>query len=212
MFHHGREVDSVLLNDALRQFTDWLENLPCNPLLVAHNVSFDARIILNCCLRKQVELPANVAFADSLTLFRQVKPGLSSYKLADLVKTITGNSFCAHDAVEDVQALSSIIEVDTHFEHLTIISTQSVFRSISALANEKKNLGSFNDAIKNKILNKTNAKTISRNGLNINSIRTVVRRSGEDGLRAVLKERGIGPKSLTSLAAALANAFNNENL
>jgi len=128
MFHHGREVDSVL------------ENLPCNPLLVAHNVTFDSRIILNCCLRKLVELPANVAFADSLTLFRQVKPGLSSYKLADLVKNITGNSFCAHDAVEDVQALSSIIEVDTHFEHLTIISTHSVFRSISALANENKKI------------------------------------------------------------------------
>ena len=177
------------LNDALRQFTGWLENLPFNPLLAAHIVTFDARILLNCCVRINVELSANVEFADSLTLFRQVKPRLSSYKLTDLVKSITENTFGAHDAVDDLRALSSFIEQDTHFKHLNIILTQSVFRSMLSLTNEKKHFSGFNDAIKNKIINKTNAKTIARNGLCMNNIRTVFSRSGEDELRTALKER-----------------------
>ena len=97
---------------------------------------------------EQLHFPANTAFADSLRLFRHIYPGRKSYSLTSLFEDIERNPFNAHDALEDVRALSTIIKLDTHFGNLEkcFISTGSIVLKLKENENEKENIYTYEHA------------------------------------------------------------------
>ncbi|XP_072529501.1 three prime repair exonuclease 4 [Salminus brasiliensis] len=113
LFLHRRPVLTNSLKEALVSFITFLGMLGC-PLLVGHNIRrFDclvlARVLDEFGLKAAFQ--ASVAgFLDSLPLARQLLKdrGLQSFKQENLVKTVLGVSYAAHNALADVQALQQL--------------------------------------------------------------------------------------------------------
>lgn len=84
------------------------------PLLVGHNIRrFDCLVLAR--VLDEFELKSTfqagiVGFLDSLPLTRQLlkDSGVRSFKQENLVKTVLGISYAAHDALGDVQALQKL--------------------------------------------------------------------------------------------------------
>lgn len=76
LYCHGKQVNSVLLPDALIQFQQFLNlsSMPC--ILVAHNCKFDSSHLLRAIINNSmVEQFAKIAgFCDSLNLLKNVFP------------------------------------------------------------------------------------------------------------------------------------------
>ena len=191
MFHHGKPVDSVATREGLTYFCEWLKTIPGNHLLIAHNVMFDARILLESFTREKLPFPSNVAFADSLKLFRTVYPNQTSYKLENLVSDLKGISFTAHDAAEDVDALLSIIDLDAHFDLLDIIPCSCMLKKVTELNNKRLHYGSYLHPCRTNIMTRQQAKLLSRNGIGLSDLKQCYFESGSEGLCALLKDQGV---------------------
>lgn len=84
------------------------------PLLVGHNIRrFDCLVLAR--VLDEFDLKATfqagiVGFLDSLPLTRQLlkDSGICSFKQENLIKTVLGISYAAHDALGDVQALQKL--------------------------------------------------------------------------------------------------------
>ncbi|WAR21424.1 LOW QUALITY PROTEIN: hypothetical protein MAR_015398 [Mya arenaria] len=187
LYQHCKEVTSVAASEALLAFKRWLEAFGSHILLVAHNVMFDARLT--------------------------VYPGRQNYRLASLVHDIAGVDFGAHDASEDVYALSSILQLQTNLDKLSNCATtvSSVKFKLQELNNEKIYKGSYTTFVESKIISKAQAKRLSRSGISIEHLKKVYSRSGLDGMQAVLKDRGAG-KFYTKVASALDAVFSENKI
>ncbi|WAR10616.1 hypothetical protein MAR_035692, partial [Mya arenaria] len=202
-----------LASEALLAFKRWLEAFGSHILLVAHNVMFDARLLVAKYQEEGITVPETIGFADSLRLFRTVYPGRQNYRLASLVHDIAGVDFGAHDASEDVYALSSILQLQTNLDKLSNYATtvSSVKFKLQELNNEKLYKGSYTTFVESKIISKAQATRLSRSGISIEHLKKVYSRSGLDGMQAVLKDRGAG-KFYTKLASALDAVFSENKI
>ncbi|WAR05481.1 hypothetical protein MAR_020850 [Mya arenaria] len=213
LYQHCKEVTSVAASEALLAFKRWLEAFGSHILLVAHDVMFDARLLVAKYQEEGITVPETIGFADSLRLFRTVYPGRQNYRLASLVHDIAGVDFGAHDASEDVYALSSILQLQTNLDKLSNCATtvSSVKFNLQELNNEKIYKGSYTTFVESKIISKAQATRLSRSGISIEHLKKVYSRSGLDGMQAVLKDRGAG-KFYTKLASALDAVFSENNI
>jgi len=71
LYHNGIQVSSVSERRLLAQFFTWLEARSIEPVLAAHNVNFDARILVSSCDKYGIEIPSTLRFADTLSLFKK---------------------------------------------------------------------------------------------------------------------------------------------
>ncbi|XP_052806260.1 uncharacterized protein LOC128235766 [Mya arenaria] len=213
LYQHCKEVTSVAASEALLAFKRWLEAFGSHILLVAHNVMFDARLLVAKYQEEGITVPETIGFADSLRLFRTVYPGRQNYRLASLVHDIAGVDFGVHDASEDVYALSSILQLQTNLDKLSNYATtvSSVKFKFQELNNEKLYKGSYTTFVESKIISKAQATRLSRSGISIDHLKKVYSRSGLDGMQAVLKDRGAG-KFYTKLASALDAVFSENKI
>ncbi|WAR05581.1 DPO3-like protein, partial [Mya arenaria] len=213
LYQHCKEVTSVAASEALLAFKRWLEAFGSHILLVAHNVMFDARLLVAKYQEEGITVPETIGFADSLRLFRTVYPGRQNYRLASLVHDIAGVDFGVHDASEDVYALSSILQLQTNLDKLSNYATtvSSVKFKLQELNNEKLYKGSYTTFVESKIISKAQATRLSRSGISIDHLKKVYSRSGLDGMQAVLKDRGAG-KFYTKLASALDAVFSENKI
>ncbi len=76
---------------------------------VAHNASFDKRVLLNTCTHHDIIVPAKWQFYCSLHLLRQRWPGLVTYRLAALVRMCGRKPQKVHNALGDVHSLSFVL-------------------------------------------------------------------------------------------------------
>ncbi|XP_067292755.1 three prime repair exonuclease 4 [Pseudorasbora parva] len=113
LFLHHRPVLTSSLREALVSFITFLQMLG-RPLLVGHNIRrFDCRVLARALdefsLRSDFQKEVG-GFVDTLPLARQLLKdrGLQSFKQENLVKTLLGVSYAAHNALEDVQALQRL--------------------------------------------------------------------------------------------------------
>ncbi|KAL6474533.1 hypothetical protein MHYP_G00180940 [Metynnis hypsauchen] len=113
LFLHRRPVLTNSLREALVSFITFLRMLGC-PLLVGHNIRrFDCLVLARALdefgLKAAFQTVA-VGFLDSLPLARQLLKdrGIQSFKQENLVKTVLGVSYAAHNALADVQALQKL--------------------------------------------------------------------------------------------------------
>ncbi|XP_017341680.1 three prime repair exonuclease 4 [Ictalurus punctatus] len=113
LFLHRRPVLTNSLKEALVSFITFLRMFG-RPLLVGHNIRrFDCLVlarVLDEFDLKAVFQAGIVGFLDSLPLTRQLLKhrGVHSFKQENLVKTVLGVSYAAHNALGDVQALQKL--------------------------------------------------------------------------------------------------------
>ncbi|MCI4382001.1 hypothetical protein PGIGA_G00258500 [Pangasianodon gigas] len=113
LFLHRRPVLTNSLKEALVSFITFLRMFG-RPLLVGHNIRrFDCRVlarVLDEFGLKAAFQAGIVGFLDSLPLTRQLlkDSGIHSFKQENLVKSVLGVSYAAHDALGDVQALQKL--------------------------------------------------------------------------------------------------------
>ncbi len=99
---HGLEPE-----EAMHRFFAFLGR---DTLLVAHNNRFDMRMLVQECEKFALglELPEDIETCDTLALARRLRPGLSSYKLADLMDTLGVAGDNSHDALDDTLACAGV--------------------------------------------------------------------------------------------------------
>lgn len=113
LFRHRRPMLTNSLKEALVSFITFLRMFG-RPLLVGHNIRrFDclvlARVLDEFGLKAAFQAGI-LGFLDSLPLTRLLlkDSGVHSFKQENLVKTVLGLSYAAHDALGDVQALQKL--------------------------------------------------------------------------------------------------------
>ncbi|CAL4202575.1 unnamed protein product [Meganyctiphanes norvegica] len=202
---HGKPVSSIPIKDALHLFIAWLKNLgTC--LLIAHNVSFDARII---CYHLQngklVSSFTKVAcgFLDTLPFFKVTFPGQINYKQETLVSNILKESYEAHNALADVRALKKLMDVCAATDEQIrgkAFSTQSYFE-------KKYNLNTLQVLIKSKVLSDNMANKMAMSGLQQHHLIYSIQNEGFEGLQSLLSEKVSGKPRVTETKKVISKVF-----
>jgi DNA polymerase III alpha subunit (gram-positive type) len=198
MFYYMTPVESTDVISGLSSFVLWLEKIN-NPVLVAHNVLFDSRILLSSLLRNDIKHSHICGFADSLKLSKDIYPGRQSYKLGSIVRDVLKIDFDAHNAEADVEALTKLLlTVENLPEKLKIIPLHESLYNLERLKNEKTYLSTYDIFVSRKVVTKTTAKILAGSGLDSKYIEVVYRRSGLDGLETLIKNRMAKPAKTIS--------------
>ena len=108
---HGLSLDflserGLAPDEAMRQFFEFLGN---DVMLVAHNNRFDMRMLRQECNKFELCFaPEGLETCDTLALARQMRPGLVSYSLANLIKALDIDGTNSHDALDDTLACAGL--------------------------------------------------------------------------------------------------------
>ena len=93
------------IHTVLPKFLNFLGDAP---VMVAHNVNFDASFLIEILNRKGIIL--NASYFDTLALAKKIWPNLSNAKLGTVAKEIQYDIPHAHRALDDARAVAAIIE------------------------------------------------------------------------------------------------------
>ena len=114
LFNQGNLVQRIPTEDALKKFVDFLEKKH-KPVLVGHSIKKFDLPFLGFYLKRfgfWKKFVATVSgFIDTWILLKQEYPGRSSYKQVDLVADLVGETYEAHNAMEDVKAVQKLCEL-----------------------------------------------------------------------------------------------------
>ena len=101
--------EKLARRDGLDNFMKWVGSMP----VLAHNANFDIQI-LNANLKRDCDISDLdkrwARIYDSLEIARIVEPGLSSYKLKDLIAKFGLSGINSHLAIDDVKATKSLVD------------------------------------------------------------------------------------------------------
>ncbi len=98
---HGLEPE-----EAMRQFFEFVGD---DVLLVAHNATFDMRMVRQECRKFGLAFaPRGVETCDTLALSRRLRPDLPSHKLSYLIGALDIEGVNSHDALDDALACAGV--------------------------------------------------------------------------------------------------------
>ena len=101
LHEHGLEPE-----EAMRQFFEFVGD---DVLLVAHNATFDMRMVRQECRKFGLAFaPQDVETCDTLALSRRLRPDLPSHKLSYLIGALDIDGVNSHDALDDALACAGI--------------------------------------------------------------------------------------------------------
>jgi hypothetical protein len=175
-------------------------------ILVGHNIkTYDCLVLTNALQNCDLltNFHAEVAgYMDTLKLFKVSCPNLKSYSQVNLSKSLLGSDFqyAAHDAMEDVKTLKQLVNlpsVTSESKTLCGFSTDYVLKSVSHNCRVKYNIPSLQIIISRKVISASMGRKIAGSGLNFAHLKTVYRRSGEDGIFSLLSESVDGQTRVT---------------
>ena len=85
-------------------------------VIVGHNVSYDLRILRSELRRLSMDSPDDIAYYDTLDIFRRFYPNLPNHKLSYLSSRFTPDTQSSHDAFDDIVATAAILRyaLDEH--------------------------------------------------------------------------------------------------
>ncbi|XP_045215442.2 DNA polymerase III PolC-type-like [Mercenaria mercenaria] len=130
LFHNNLPVTAVKLSRALEMFKNWVEKYKQN-VLVAHNVHFDSKVLMNSYKKQKIDSPDIAGFADSLSLLRKLYPNADRHTQEFLVKHVLGKTYDAHNAVSDVSTLVELLYTVENVERKsTVLRKQEVLHKI----------------------------------------------------------------------------------
>lgn len=176
---------------ALNDFIIYLSTFSKKPILVGHNIKrFDCHVLYNS-LKSHIlwnEFCSYVhCFFDSLDLFKHVKPGLKSYSQTNLVHELLGETYEAHNAIDDTAILNKLISTKCDFDlYVQTLSFSCLYPYFCFLY--LCNLKTFSTVIKKKVMSKAMALKAAKSNLKLCHLRTATNRKGLAGLKALLSE------------------------
>ena len=98
---HGLEPEEAML-----QFFEFVGD---DVLLVAHNATFDMRMVRQECRKFGLAFaPQDVETCDTLALSRRLRPDLPSHKLSYLIGALDIDGVNSHDALDDALACAGV--------------------------------------------------------------------------------------------------------
>lgn len=176
----------------LNSFIDWL---PDNTILCAHNCKrFDATIMVSEIT--SVTLMTNfkrkvIGFIDTLPLFKVNLPGRKSYKQTSLVTDILGETYEAHEAMDDTRLLlklltSKNVPLSGFFEHSFTI--ESVEKYLCDFKRKKDCLRTFDEIIKAEVMSESMADKAAKTDLQFNDLILAAKGDNVDGLFDLLSK------------------------
>ncbi|XP_069115953.1 uncharacterized protein [Argopecten irradians] len=196
---NGYKKDALSIADGLQNFCDFLEKYQ-NPVLIAHyGLRFDFPVIVNAA--KNVNkldqlLSCTFGCIDSIRVFREAFPGQLNYKQINLAKSLLGEdySYGAHDACEDVKALSDLLrkkEVTRNILLAHSFSFLDVCRALMFKHEKSKNIHSLKVLVSNGIFKLPTVENVAGSGLTLQHLITIYKRNGEDGLRSTFTQKNV---------------------
>ncbi|XP_042211297.1 uncharacterized protein LOC121858733 isoform X1 [Homarus americanus] len=195
LYHHHVKVDAKNPEVVLHLFLTWLQSV--SPLaLVAHNCyRFDSSRLLNVIKRYRLERDFEklvVGFIDTLPLFRKAYPNLENHKQETLVTHILKESYNAHDALADVQALQKLVIKSQSDLQLTLKDYSFTYKSFVALREYEEqgriNSRTLDPLVASNHLSVGMAETIGRSGLSLRDLKLSVASGGRDLLQQILSQ------------------------
>ena len=101
LHEHGLEPE-----EAMRQFFEFVGD---DVLLVAHNATFDMRMVRQECRKFDLPFESHgVETCDTLALSRRLHPDLPSHKLSYLIGALDIDGVNSHDALDDALACAGV--------------------------------------------------------------------------------------------------------
>ena len=101
LHEHGLEPE-----EAMRQFFEFVGD---DVLLVAHNATFDMRMVRQECQKFGLAFaPRGLETCDTLALSRRMHPELSSHRLSHLIEVFGIDGENSHDALDDACACAGV--------------------------------------------------------------------------------------------------------
>lgn len=122
--------DAPKTKEALEKFFEFCGE---NPVLIAHNASFDTTMIDNSC--KRVGLSKEYTYIDTLVLAQSIVTDISRYKLNYLVKYFKLGKFNHHRASDDAYILSKV-----YMELIKLATKQDGISTLGDLSKLEKNM------------------------------------------------------------------------
>lgn len=217
----GKMVEALEPREALQKWLHWIR--PIAPVvLVAHNCyNFDARRLVNNYKKYGLleELGQLVAgFIDTLPMFKELYPKMSSYRQEELVTKVLKESYEAHDSLADVQSLQKLVMKHNLSDKKLLkfsFTYQSLLDYIEYSKKGKENAESLQSLVDSKHLSSGMAETVGKSGLTLDNLRHAFVDGGKELLEKVLSEpTSSGQPRVTrnrSVLNKLHEFFSNEN-
>ncbi|XP_076117930.1 uncharacterized protein LOC143085462 [Mytilus galloprovincialis] len=192
MYYNLQPVPSKLQNVAFTDFNDFVKSFPVKPLLVGHNIKrYDCHVLYNSLKFHNMwnEFASNISgFLDTLELFKLLYPKRPSYSQTALVGELLGETYSAHNAEDDTEALYRLVQSkgDIKCNIQALVFSANYPKEFS---HQQDNLQTFTDAIFSKAISRTLALKAARSNLRLEHFNIAVKRNGLDGLKSVLSEQ-----------------------
>ncbi|XP_076089070.1 uncharacterized protein LOC143059453 [Mytilus galloprovincialis] len=192
MYYNLQPVPSKLQNVAFTDFNDFVKSFPVKPLLVGHNIKrYDCHVLYNSLKFHNMwnEFASNISgFLDTLELFKLLYPKRPSYSQTALVGELLGETYSAHNAEDDTEALYRLVQSkgDIKCNIRALVFSANYPKEFS---HQQDNLQTFTDAIFSKAISRTLALKAARSNLRLEHFNIAVKRNGLDGLKSVLSEQ-----------------------
>lgn len=120
---HGIDEDDVVDSPTFKNIYNDITNFAKDYNLVAHSTRFDMYALADCMAKYDLPIWDNNYFC-SHRISQELRKGLASYRLNDLVFQFELNSFEHHNALEDAKASANII---TYFNHNNELESIELF-------------------------------------------------------------------------------------
>ena len=242
LFKNNEMVQTLPFAEAISHFQTYVSqsidraktttSKPVHTVLIGHNVStFDTPILLRCAgeeIAKKLQ-SQDIWFADSLVLFKAlIKSKLPSLCCPDgtfpkpnqssLYKALFGESFNAHDALEDVLALRKILfssklelSAETIVDQSLLVTVRHAVKDMNYLDRRHNIVQSFegklyDPATNNGPLTKNMVEKVAGSGLTYEDLRKLYTKYGEEGPLAILSKPPCG-SNMSSPRVTRTNEF-----
>jgi DNA polymerase III epsilon subunit-like protein len=200
MFYNGKPVDGLPLRQALSEFLEYLGGDPV--ILVGHNIKvFDCHVLINASKACGMDISKHISgFLDTLVLFRSENPGFPSYKQENLYKHFITGSYNAHNALDDVGALSTLLDtvcpnLEIRRKYTFLFSYIMESQKYNSIKNA--NLPSWEQLICGKFISKCMAEKAAGSSLRPEHLALAFKRNGAEGVESVLTEISNGTVRVT---------------
>ncbi|XP_071138472.1 uncharacterized protein [Mytilus edulis] len=169
----------------LSRYSDITEIAACNVDRI-----FSRYIFPNQPISAEASRITGLTVVDFLNLFKQVVPGLASYRQSFLVNNLLGQEYESHNAVHDARLLLKLItdkgNISNYLDDLAFSPNYPDQYHLQLC-----NLKTYSKVIKEKVISKAMALKSAKSNLKLCHLKMSVDRGGKMGLIALLSEKSV---------------------
>ena len=198
-------LETVSIKEGIQAFVDWCVSLQSNIILYGHNAKkFDSKSLVKSLVKLDLISQFKevvYGFADTLVVAKSLLPDMPSYSQSAIATRVLGQTYNAHNALDDVVMLQQIcrhLNVTDNTFLAASVTVDWVIHNNSYHAGKRQRLPTLYPLIQGKILSKSMAEKVAASGLKLSDLRKAFDRGGRDGLKSLFTEKKDGNVRVTS--------------